>query len=251
MTERDLTPIEQRAGIYFKRDDLYAPFGQSDVNGGKLRQCVMLIQKAVEANPNIKGIITYCSIHSPQGPITAAVAEQMKLPCIVAYGGTTEVNTYKEDMPRLVMAHGGQIEIVASSGRHNVLKAKAEAIARQKGYFIVQYGINLDNYGDVLIGAVADQVKNLPDGLSNLYVTCGSGITASGIIVGIERYQKRVGRVHLVATAFDREEKVKNTLRRFGVSRQFVYHDLFHKPGFVYEKKQFMRVGGGKIAPTV
>lgn len=58
MTVKDLTPVENIAGIKFKRDDLYRPFGAGDVNGGKLRQCMMLVQKAIEKNPGIKGVIT-------------------------------------------------------------------------------------------------------------------------------------------------------------------------------------------------
>lgn len=147
------------------------------------------------------------------------------------------------------MSYGGTVKVIAKSGRHNVLKAKVEALAKAKGMFVVQYGINLDDYGEVLLSAVAEQVQNIPNGLDDLYITCGSGITASGVIVGIERYGKKVKNIHLIATAFDRQEKVKATLRRFGVSRDFIYHDLFHTPGFVYEKQQKLRIGGVKLHP--
>lgn len=33
------------------------------------------------------------------------------------------------------------------------------------------------------------------------------------------------------------------------MERFFQYHDLFHTPGFVYEKQQKMRVGGVKLHP--
>ena len=115
--------------------------------------------------------------------------------------------------------------------------------------FVVQYGINLDDYGEVLLGAVAEQTQNIPDELDDLYITCGSGITASGVIVGLERYGKNVEQIHLISTAFDRQEKVKATLRRYGVTREFIYHDLFHTPGFVYERQQKMRIGGVKLHP--
>lgn len=65
----------------------------------------------------------------------------------------------------------------------------------------------------------------------------------------VEKYGKNVKRVHLISTAYDRQEKVKATLRRFGVEREFIYHDLFHTPGFVYEKQQKMRIGGVKLHP--
>ena len=44
--------------------------------------------------------------------------------------------------------------------------------------------------------SVAEQVQNIPDDLDDLYITCGSGITASGVIVGIERYGKNVKNIH-------------------------------------------------------
>ena len=57
--------------------------------------------------------------------------------------------------------------MLAKSGRHNVLKAKAEALAQAARMFVVQYGINLDDYGEVLLGAVAEQVQNIPDELDD------------------------------------------------------------------------------------
>lgn len=249
MTAHELTPVQEIAGMYFKRDDLFTPFGAGEVNGGKLRQCILLVEAALRQQPNMTGVITYCSLHSPQGPITAATARHFRLPCIVAYGGASDLSVATGNMPRLSMSYGARVEVIAKSGRHNVLKAKAEALAQATGMFVVQYGINLDDYGEVLLSAVAEQVQNIPDDLDDLYITCGSGITASGVIVGIERYGKRVRNIHLISTAFDRQEKVKATLRQFGIERDFIYHDLFHTPGFVYEKQQKLRVGGVKLHP--
>ncbi len=42
----ELTPVQQIAGMYFKREDLYTPFGAGGVNGGKLRQCMLLVETA-------------------------------------------------------------------------------------------------------------------------------------------------------------------------------------------------------------
>ena len=38
MNEYSLTPVQEVDGLRIKRDDLYAPFGPGEVNGGKLRQ---------------------------------------------------------------------------------------------------------------------------------------------------------------------------------------------------------------------
>ena len=40
----ELTPVQCIRGLYLKREDLFAPFSYSQVNGGKLRQCLMLVE---------------------------------------------------------------------------------------------------------------------------------------------------------------------------------------------------------------
>ena len=245
----ELTPVQQIAGMYFKREDLYTPFGTGGVNGGKLRQCMLLVETALKQQHDKKGILTYCSIHSPQAPITAAVAKYFGLPCVIAYGGTNTISIATESMPRLAMHYGANIEIVSKSGRHNVLKQKAKELSIAKELFVVQYGINIDDYGEILLRAVAEQVQNIPDNLNDIYITCGSGITTSGVIIGIEKYHKKVNHIHVISTAFDRQQKIKTTLKRLGVSREFIYHDLFHTKVFVYEKKQKLIVGGVKLHP--
>lgn len=249
MTVRELTPVQKIAGMYFKREDYYIPFGIGGVNGGKLRQCMLLVETALKQQPDITGIITYCSIHSPQAPITAATAKYFNMPCIVAYGGTNQNSIATGDMSRLAMSYGANIEILSKSGRHNVLKKKVEEFAKHKKMFVVQYGINIEDYGEILLHAVAEQVQNIPDELEDIYITCGSGITASGVIVGIEQYHKKIKNIHLIATAFDRQEKIKNILKKFGITRKFIYHDLFHTANFVYEKKQKLKIGGVKLHP--
>ena len=39
----EYTPIHLRNGIHFKREDLYAPYGDAFISGGKLRQCRDLV----------------------------------------------------------------------------------------------------------------------------------------------------------------------------------------------------------------
>ena len=227
----DLSPVQEIGGLLFKRDDLYRPFGAGEVNGGKLRQAMMLIDSV---SPT--GVITYCSIHSPQAPITAAAAKLHGIPCYILYGGTTRESVRTLPMPRMAMKYGAKISIAAKSGRHNVLHARARELAGEKGYFIVQYGINIIGHGDVLLRAVAEQVQSLPDALESLVMTCGSGITAAGVMIGLHKYHKRVRHVHLVATGPDRNAFIHKTLQLYGADRQYEYHDLYYAPGFVYEK---------------
>ena len=43
--DEGLTPVEEYDGIFYKRDDLYAPYGENFVTGGKIRQCRDLIKQ--------------------------------------------------------------------------------------------------------------------------------------------------------------------------------------------------------------
>ncbi|MEG1894629.1 MAG: hypothetical protein RR162_00215 [Oscillospiraceae bacterium] len=244
-----LTPVQIVEGLHIKRDDLFAPFGVGEVNGGKLRQCMMLIDSVLANDNSLHCLFTYCSIHSPQAPITAASARFHGLPCHIIYGGSKAENIINLPMPRLAMRYGAKISIAARSGRHNVLHAKTKEMAQNEHDFIVQYGINLSGHGDVLLGAVASQVENLPDEIENLVMACGSGITASGVMIGLHKYGKRVNNVHLVATAPDRRAFIHDTLKQYGADRNFHYHSLFHTKGFTYEKAARAVWGGITLHP--
>lgn len=244
MNALDITPVQEINGLRVKRDDLYTLIEPNGVNGGKLRQCVMLVDKV-----NPKGLVTYCSIGSPQAPITAAVAKERGIPCVVVYGGTSKERLLQAEMPKLVLHYGARIVIGARTGRHNVLHGAGEKIARERGYFLVQYGINLREHEDVLLQAVARQTQNIPD-CRNLVAVCGSGITASGILIGLKQNNIKVENVHLVATAPDRREFINGLTRPYNATRAILYHDLYHLRGFDYDKPAEARIGSVKLHPN-
>ena len=45
-----ITPVDYREGIYWKRDDLFKPFGDYEVNGGKVRQALKLFETKLVEN---------------------------------------------------------------------------------------------------------------------------------------------------------------------------------------------------------
>lgn len=240
--ERGLTPVEERGRLIFKRDDLYIPYGAGDVNGGKLRQCRELL---MSVRP--EGVVTACSIHSPQAAICAAVAEELGIPCHVFYGGTTRESLERLPMPRLAAEHGARIVMAARTGRHNVLYGKARERARERGWFVVEYGFNIIDHPSVMYGAVSSQVENVPDA-ERLAKTCGSGITACGVLQGIADFGKRIGEVHLFCTAPDRSQRITEAVPKLPC--RLVYHDMFHEKGFSYERREPARYAGLDLHPN-
>lgn len=229
----ELTPIEQYDNILLKRDDLFIPYEINGVNGGKLRQCIMLLQDQGKD----KHIYTYSSLDSPQSPITAAVSKDLKLPCTVYYGGTNINSAMKHHMARLSSYYGAEINTTVNSGRHSVLHHAIKEIVTNND-FIVEYGINLELHHNILLSAVANQVENIPNNLNNLVIICGSGITAAGVIIGLKKFNKEVKNIILVATAPNRTEKIKQLTSLYDAYRPFTIEDLFHQPGFSYTKKE-------------
>lgn len=241
-----LTPVQVINGLTLKRDDLYAPFGETGVNGGKLRQCMMLLNNL---NGKYESVLSYCSLHSPQAPITAAAAKAHGMDCTILYGGTNADRIKQMPMPRLAAQYGARIVVAAKSGRHTVLHSKAKIMAKESSSFIVQYGINLTEHAEVLFQAVAAQVENIPDEIPNLVLTCGSGITATGVLLGIHFFGKQIQQIHLIGTAPNRERFIHSQLSAAGADRKICYHDLFNSAGFVYEKPVHQNWGGLQLHP--
>ena len=91
MDLNDLTPIDEYSGILYKRDDLYAPYGDNFVSGGKVRQCRDLIlsnMKHIQENCD-NTIATAASIASPQSVIVSRVAKEFGMKSIIGFGNTT------------------------------------------------------------------------------------------------------------------------------------------------------------------
>ena len=243
MTPDELTPVENIDGMFVKRDDLFSPFGINGPNGGKLRQC----WKLVEMNIRYDKLITCCSIHSPQAPITAAVAKHFNKQCDIYYGGTTFEKIRHLEMPKIVQHFGGNIHIYPS-GRHNILYSYAKKNA-DENTFIIEYGFNLDSFPEAICGAVANQVENIPD-VENLVVTCGSGITASGIITGIHKFGKKIKNLYLFSTAPSRQKRIDRVVKDLGISLNIFIEEGFQKKGFQYEKEEFAKLGDIVLHPN-
>lgn len=168
-----VTPVESHNGFLFKRDDLFRPFEDNDLNGGKLRQCLLLL---LSEKPT--GIITASSIHSPQNALVACSARFIGRPCIVLYGGRTETRYVK-----YCKEFGADIRYYKCA-RHSVLFYYADPLRKQTGFYIIGYGMRPLYTINAFYDQIAQQVANIPSQLGTIVVTCGSGITLISILYG-------------------------------------------------------------------
>ena len=246
-----ITPIELHNGIYYKRDDLYAPFGVNSINGGKVRQAIQLfdvIHEDVKNNHN-GGVVTATSVHSPQGAIIAKVAQEHGLECIVAVGGTKPETLFNHHLMRLTKSYGAEVRNVAGHGMTSVIDARIkDTIITETGYKLIKFAISLESNPEAIFDGVTEQVQNIPDDLDNLIVPVGSGIQFTGIIRGLQKYNKKVKRV--IGVAFvDRRKTMEGYLDAFRYENfpseviQFPEYELYLTK-HAYSKPIWEKVGG-------
>lgn len=240
----ELTPIENHQNILFKRDDLFIPYEINGVNGGKLRQCINLLK-----NNNYSHVYTYASLTAPSAPIVAAVCKNMNLSCTIYYGGTNFDSAMKKHMPRLVNYYNAELNFSCKTGRQSVLLHAIKQEIKEQD-ILIKYEYNVKNFPEAILYSNACQVKNIPNELNNLIITCGSGITAAGIIIGLKKYNKRVNNIILITTAPDRTKIIDDILNQHNCLINYKIIDLFHTSNFKYEKKENFIFDNIKLHPN-
>ena len=206
-----ITPIELIDNIYYKRDDYFKPFGDYHVNGGKVRQALIMFEKYIDdiKSKHNNGVITAGSVHSPQSANIAKVAEFHQVKCITCVGGTKPENLDKHHMMRLTKHYGCEIKIVAGHGMSNVIHARMRELAEENGYMVIEQGELLEKNPSEMFYATADQVENIPEELDNLVVSTGVGIQLMGILLGLKKFNKKVKRIHSICVGPTREKHMK------------------------------------------
>lgn len=196
----ELTPIQEIGGVKFKRDDLFTPYGLEDVNGGKLRQCIYLLKDNLEVAKN--GVYTVGESTSPQQAIVAAACEDLGLPCTI-------YTQCKNDTPMMKLAKWHGAEYIYFKGIPN---GEVRRVCKENNGFLVKYGVNLIDNKKALIDSVARQVENIPNKIRRLFITCGSGITTTGVLIGLDLYKKYVEEVVIIGNPNPREKEIEKYL---------------------------------------
>lgn len=167
----ELTPIEKIDGVYVKRDDLYCMAG---IRGGKVRACWHL---ATHGSAPCEGLITASARKSPQAQIVARLAHRLGIParCHMPQGEHTEE---MEDME----AHGGTL-VQHRAGYNNVIIARAMAdVTARPTWRYIPFGME----NAAAMGCTRRQVVGIPADTRRVVVCLGSGMSAAGILHGLE-----------------------------------------------------------------
>ena len=186
----ELTPVELHNGVYYKRDDLFAPYNDTPINGGKVRQCIALVENNLELIKRDcnNTIATASSIESPQGLITARVAKEYGLKSILAVGGGTEADKLvaRHSLLKATKEAGCEIRAVNKLGYTSVLYSKLLEMQKLEKFFIALFYTNLDKNFDSIISTTTKQTYNLPlDKINTIVVPVGGALMYSGILIGL------------------------------------------------------------------
>jgi 1-aminocyclopropane-1-carboxylate deaminase/D-cysteine desulfhydrase-like pyridoxal-dependent ACC family enzyme len=226
-----ITPVQFDQGLYWKRDDHFRPFGDlHHVNGGKVRQAIMVFRSKLEElrNPECydNGVVTAASVYSPQSANIAKVAQHYGVKCISTVGGTTEAGLLKHSMMRLTRHYGSEIRIVAGHGMTAVIHSRMHDIAKKLNYLPIEMGELMEQNPSAIFESTARQVQNLPDNLDVLVVPTGVAIQLTGILRGIREFDKKVKRIVCVCVGPTREKQLKHYLNDIYQEETAGYHPV-------------------------
>lgn len=227
----ELTPIDEYKGYLRKRDDL---FNIDGISGGKVRQCYNLVKDNLNhiVENCSSTIITAAGLPSPQSVIVACVANHFGLNCIVS---VPEYDNDKKDFNRinvsLAQKFGAKIYGVKNTNLIGPEK-DVEMMCKQYGYFRVKFGMN----GTNVMNTISRQVQNIPDGVKNIVVISGSGLSALGIMKGLGMYKKSVKNMHVVGLS---DYFLLNKKKWYDIlpdESKFIGELYFHKSKITYQK---------------
>ena len=252
----ELTPVELHNGVYYKRDDLFQPYSDIPINGGKVRQCIALVENNLE---HIKRdcnntIATASSIESPQGIIIARVAKEYGLKSILAVGGGTDADKLvaKHKLVKACKDVGCEIRAVNKLGYNSVLYSKLQEMQKTEKFFIALFGINVDSNFDSILGTTIKQVDNLPlDKLHTIVVPVGSALMYSAILIGLQEkgWLKEKGNrcIGIQIANTGRKDTIDSVLaKRFFMQR--IKYDFVLDPTYKYHTYVKQNINGTNIA---
>jgi hypothetical protein len=215
-----LTPVENRGGMLYKREDYYAPLGYGGINGAKLRQLIYLINRYVNEG-GTSGVITGASVLSPQLSMCTLVARHFGLPATMVLGATKPSSAARHENVAIASLAGADF-IFTPVGFNPALQRSVRDIAATEpmaGRYRLEYGISTHvdaSAADVeafhRIGA--RQAENVPEGVHTIVMPAGSCNSCVSALYGLARSRpSTLERVVLLGIGPTRLQFIEDRLR--------------------------------------
>jgi 1-aminocyclopropane-1-carboxylate deaminase/D-cysteine desulfhydrase-like pyridoxal-dependent ACC family enzyme len=227
-----LTPVERHGGMWFKREDKFAPLGYGGLNGSKLRQCIYLLNRY--AGETDRGeVISASSVKSPQISMSTAVARHYGMPTTHIIGATNPRSALKHENVAIAARLGAQFRI-QKVAYNPVLQRSLDRLAYERpGAFRMEYGISVpDSASDEEIASFhmvgAAQVRNLPP-VRDLIIPAGSCVSTVSILTGLALYLPPIFAVHLIGIGPSRVAWIEQRLEKIERWLDLRIRDLFYR----------------------
>ncbi len=231
-----LTPWENRKGLWFKRDDYFAPLGYGGPNGSKMRQLIWYVNKF---RPGKTHIVTGASIQSPQLSMSAIVGQHYGLPARqIVYSKPDTV--LRHENPRIAYGFGAEFEY--ANGPYNPIIQRRVADLTQEKSLVVEYGITVphDKYDPEAVRKFhevgANQLSNIPDDVRRLIMPAGSCNSLTSVMLGLLRDPKNVDELFTIGIGPDKLPWMRARLQYMGLNVDHLpfkwRHYSLHDTGF-------------------
>lgn len=229
----DLTPFENHNGVWFKREDYFAPLGYGGPNGSKMRQLIWVMNRQREGKTHV---LTGASIQSPQLSMSAIVgAHYGLLSRQVVYSKPDTILRHVN--PTLAAAFGARFEY--AGGPYNPILQRKVAELKRHDSLIVEYGITVDHkkYDSEIVRKFhevgANQTRNLPEEVTRLIVPAGSCNSLTSVLLGLSRDPKNLKELFTLGIGPDKLPWMRERLALMRVNpdalpfkwRHFSLHD--------------------------
>lgn len=231
------SPVELHQGLWFKREDYFAPLGYGGINGAKVRQMLWLITKYIADKPKAKalGLIYAGSVKSPQLGRVSSVARHFGMGCSLVIASRLE-SAIRKNANVIIGANMGAQFITAKAPYNPVLQSTAKALAKSPGfedYLYLEYGLSVDGTNErieTFYRFCSEQVATIPEHIETVIVPAGSCNTTLTLLYGIARLRpKKLKRVMLIGVGPNRVDWFEARLRLLASQSGIEVPELFKR----------------------
>lgn len=213
------TPVENHAGVYFKREDFFAPLGYNGVNGSKLRQLIYVINRGV--NNGATRLISGASVKSPQLSMSTVVAAHFGIPTELILGATYSDTAGRHPNVQVASRFGADFRIIPVAYNPALQREVKKQQELHPEAMTVEYGITLDHKKNPAADIAAfhelgaNQLRNIPE-VEELIVPAGSCNTLTSVLYGIAKYHPKIKRLFTLGIGPDKLSWVYDRLKVIG-----------------------------------